>query len=1092
NYTDHSALIGFQSAIDFDPTNTLVGNWSEASNFCNWVGVSCDQQHQRVTALNLSYMGLQGIISHVGNLSFLVTLDLRNNSFHGSLPHEISQLSRLRTLVLQFNQLEGNIPLSLHHCQSLVLLSLEGNQFSGGIPKELGMLPSLRELNLRNNNLMGAIPLSLGNISTLQVLGLRETGVTGLFPSSLYNLTSLISIDIRRNSISGILPTNLCSHWPNIQTLYLAFNLFGAQLPSTIYQCRELVLLSLGYNELDGTIPREIGSLKKLELLDLGGNNLVGAIPPTISNMSRLQTLSMEDNYIKGGIPYGIRLLSNLSLLNFEMNNLTGEVPPEIFNMSSLRVISLMQNTLSGNLPPDNGIWLPNLEELYFAGNKLDGHIPSYFSNFSKLVHLDLASNLLTGPIPSSLGNLKHLQYLALHMNKLTAELGNPELGFLTSLSNCRSLETLVLHSNPLNGIMPESIENFSSSLQIFYAPDSQIKGPIPKAIGSWKKLTYLQLSSNNLSGNIPSTVGGLERLQRLYLDSNMIEGFIPEELCNLSQLAELTLSDNKLSGSIPSCIGNLSLLQKLSLSSNRFTFSVPLNFWELENLLLLDLSSNSLSGYLPPNLRKSKVMESINLSWNQIVGSIPSILGNFESLSSLNLSRNSFQGSIPESFGSLRALDIIDLSYNNLSGNIPKSLETLPHLKYLNLSFNKLKGEIPDGGPFANFTAASFLENTELCGKSTFGVPACRFPSTRGSGVKKILLKFILPSIASFLVLVSLIYVLRHYQQSKVQLPSFVDNTLPTVDRKTISYQELRHATNDFCESNLLGKGSFGSVYKGVLSDGVIVAVKVLNLQLEGAFKSFDAECKVLRTMRHRNLVKVISSCSNTELRALVLQYMSNGDLQNWLHSHKYCLDILQRVNIMIDVASAVEYLHHGLAEPVVHCDLKPSNILLNDDMVGHVSDFGIAKILAKNKDATQTETLGSIGYIAPEFGSEGKVSTSGDVYSYGIMLLEMITGKKPTDEMFAGELSLRQWVCASFPKKLMEVVDGGLLSKDGRNMIATQSALLSLVELGLECSKELPEERIDISDMVIKLKEIKPVFFREKTKVLNIYAGP
>jgi LRR receptor-like serine/threonine-protein kinase FLS2 len=181
------------------------------------------------------------------------------------------------------------------------------------------------------------------------------------------------------------------------------------------------------------------------------------------------------------------------------------------------------------------------------------------------------------------------------------------------------------------------------------------------------------------------------------------------------------------------------------------------------------------------------------------------------------------------------------------------------------------------------------------------------------------------------------------------------------------ISYQELCQGTNNFCESNLLGAGGFGSVYKGMLFDGIVVAIKVLNLQLAGAFKSFDAECKVLRTIRHRNLVKVISTCSNPEFRALVLQYMSNGSLERWLYSYNYCLNLLQRVNIMVDVALALDYLHHCLSESVVHCDLKPTNILLDEDMVAHVGDFGIAKILAENKDATQTKTLGTLGYIAP-----------------------------------------------------------------------------------------------------------------------------
>ena len=187
-------------------------------------------------------------------------------------------------------------------------------------------------------------------------------------------------------------------------------------------------------------------------------------------------------------------------------------------------------------------------------------------------------------------------------------------------------------------------------------------------------------------------------------------------------------------------------------------------------------------------------------------------------------------------------------------------------------------------------------------------------------------------------------------------------------MDYRIISYHELCRGTNNFYESNLLGIGGFGSVYKGVLFDGTIVAIKVLNLQLEGAFKSVDAECKVLRAVRHRNLAKVISTCSNPEFRVLVLQYMSNGSHKKWLYSHNYCLNLVQRVSIMVDVALALDYLHNGQSESIVHCDLKPSNILLDEDMVVHVGDFGIAKILVENKDATHTKTIkGTIGYIAP-----------------------------------------------------------------------------------------------------------------------------
>ncbi|KAK9931832.1 hypothetical protein M0R45_019092 [Rubus argutus] len=252
----------------------------------------------------------------------------------------------------------------------------------------------------------------------------------------------------------------------------------------------------------------------------------------------------------------------------------------------------------------------------------------------------------------------------------------------------------------------------------------------------------------------------------------------------------------------------------------------------------------------------------------------------------------------------------------------------------------------------------------------------------------------------------------------------------------------------------------------------------------MEGAFKSFDAECKVWRSIRHRNVVKVITTCSSPEVRALVLQYMSNGSLEKWLYSHNYCLNLLQRVSTLVDIASALEYLHHGQPEVVVHCDLKPSNILLNEDMVAHVADFGLGKILAENKEETQTRTLGTLGYIAPEYGSEGKVSAKGDIYSFGIMLLEVLTRKKPTDEMFSGELTLKQWINAWIPERMMEVVDSDLLSIEaGRDVNFLGSIVLSIMQLGLECTLESPEERVDIKEVVNKLNKIKLALLHDRT---------
>ncbi|XP_050268466.1 receptor kinase-like protein Xa21 [Quercus robur] len=1076
NFTDQSALIAFKSNISFGPNDTVfaASNWSITTNFCDWFGVSCSRRRQRVTALNLSYMGLQGTISpHIANLSFLVSLDLTNNSFYGVLPHEISHLHRLRELRLSYNLLEGSIPPTIHNCHKLEYLFLIENNFSGVIPKDLGMLPKLRELRLSDNRLMGTIPSSLSNISSLEMLDLQYNSLTGPFPLIIFNFSFLTVLATTNNHFSGTLPMDFCTHCPNLKGLYISRNEFSGKLPSQFNNCRELSILSLSKNKFDGSITEGFGSLEKLEVLLLGSNYLTGNIPPIISNLSMLQMFSIEKNHISGSIPSDTWSLQNLIRLNFAENNLTGTIPQNIFNVTSLKYLLLTINSFSGNLPLDTRISCPNLETLFLNSNKISGPLPSYLSNCSNLIDIDFTTNLFSGPIPRSLGNLKYLKTLYMSENQLIEKPGDQEHSFLSSLTNCRFLEELYIAINPLNVTIPDVIGNFSVSLTTIVAFQSQIKGQIPIGIGSLKNLNFLDLSYNNLSGNIPSTLGELEGLQRLHLRYNNIGGNIPQELCQLRKLGDLLLSNNKISGSVPDCIGNLSVLQKLNLSHNRLTSSIPLNVWSLENLLFLDLSSNSLAGSLSPNMKKLATIEFVDLSCNQIIGNIPSVIGSFESLSYLNMSKNKFQGDIPQSFGHLKGLDQLDLSNNYLFGTIPKSIEELRYLKFLNLSFNNLSGEIPFGGPFANFTAKSFLGNVALCGNSTFGVPPCTSLSSQGSTVKQLLLKYIVPAIGSMIILVALVIVLRRHPQSNMEIPG-LPITLFQLNHRMISYQEIYRGTNNFSESNLLGTGGFGSVYKGILSDGITVAIKVLNLQLEGAFKSFDVECKVLRAVRHRNLVKIISTCSNPEFRALVLQYMPNGSLEKWLYSHNYYLNLVQRVSIMVDIASALDYLHNGQSESVVHCDLKPSNILLDEEFVAHVGDFGIAKILVENKDATQTKTIGTIGYIAPEYGSEGKVSTKGDIYSYGIILLEMIARKKPTDEMFVEELGMRQWIASHLDK--MEVVDHNLLRReDGRDVTVTQTILSSILELGLRCSEELPDARPDIKNVVAKVNKIK-----------------
>ncbi|XP_022717801.1 probable LRR receptor-like serine/threonine-protein kinase At3g47570 [Durio zibethinus] len=1015
--TDQSSLFALKSHVTFGLQSQLKTNWSTATSVCNWIGVTCGSRHLRVTALNLSGMGLVGTIPpHLGNLSFLSLLSIENNSFHGSLPIQLANLRRLKYI------------------------------------------------NFGNNNISGEIPSWFDSLTQLQSLFLYGNNFTGSMPPSIFNISSLQLLDLSDNNLSGSIPPNMFDRLPNLQGLYLNRNLFSGRIPPSLFKCKELTILSLFRNHFEGSLPMEIGNLTKLRILHLRENNLEGTLPDQIGNLQNLETIILENN------------------------SFTGVIPPSIFNISTARFISLAFNRFSGQLPSTTGLGLPNLRELSLALNELSGPIPISISNATQLILLQLPNNSFSGIIPDTLGNLRYLQRLDLSHNNLSSNPSSRELSFLPSLINCKDLEQLTFDDNPLiSGELPTSVGNLSAYLTLFYGTLCNIKGNIPREIGNLSNLVWLGLDHNNLTGPIPTTIGRLRDLQNVNLGSNKLEGSIPSELCHLERLAFLTLTDNRLSGPIPACLGDLVSLRNLFLGSNNFT-SIPSTLTRLNGILFLELDSNSLSGSLPVDIGKWRSVTNLNLSENQFSGTIPSSIADLIDLTHLSLSGNILEGSIPQSFDELISLEYLDLSRNNLSGMIPKSLEKLPNLKYLNVSFNRLQGEIPSGGSFVNYSSQSFMGNEALCGSSRLQVPPCKTDPSRRSKTGTELLKYILPAIGLAILILAMVIILLRNRNRKAEVPITEENLLPLAEWRRISYHELDQATDGFSESKLLGVGSFGSVYQGTLSNGISIAVKVFNANIDRALRSFDVECEVLRNIRHRNLVKIISSCSNIEFKALVLELMPNGSLEKWLYFHDHFLDVSQRLNIMIDIALALEYLHHGHSPPVVHCDLKPNNVLLDNDMIAHLGDFGIAKLISEEDLMTQTMTLATIGYMSPEYGSEGIVSTQGDIYSFGILLMETFTRKKPTDEMFVEETNLKCWVKESLPSAVVHIIDANLLDTIETERLAAKDCVLSILQLALECSAELPEKRIDMKEVVGRLKKIKIKFLQEVQRVSSI----
>ncbi|CAN6705210.1 unnamed protein product [Malus baccata var. baccata] len=944
------------------------------------------------------------------------------------------------------------------------------------------------------------------------VLDLQSSGLAGHLSPHIGNLSFLRALNLQNNSFSHTIPPEIGRLF-RLERLLLYNNSFGGHIPFNISRCSNLQYLHLFGNTLSGELPIEIASLSKLQFLHFGKNNFHGKIPPSFGNLSSLQTLSVQQNNLHGGIPNSLGQLKSLVAFSLAVNYLNGTVPPSIYNLSSIKVIYVLQNNLHGTLPPGLGHTIfPNLETFVFHTNQFTGPVPPSISNASSLSLFAISFNKFTGKVPS-LARLSNLYWLDLQENNL----GNNEEGdldFISSLVNCTNLHDLSIGVNNFGGVLPESISNLSTKLREIYFKGNQIHGNIPIGIVNLINLERLSLSANFLAGTIPSSIGKLNKLYVLFLGWNELSGNVPSSLGNLTSLSNLYLESNQLQGSIPQSLGDCRFMLYLDLSHNNLRGPIPKQF--INSLVYLDLSGNQLTESIPTEVGNLRHLVLLNVSENKLSGEIPQSLGSCTSLTTLSLRQNLLQGTIPKSLSSLRGIENFDLSRNNLSGIIPNYLGSFIFLQNLNLSFNDFEGAVPIQGVFKNASAVSVVGNTLLCG----GIPHLRLPkcvskqSKCGLSPKLNLIISVSCGVVS-LVLVLLLALLYRYRKDKA-LKSTSGSSLG-VSLLKLSYGDLLKATDGFSASNLIGSGSFGSVYKGVLNqhEERNVAVKVLNLQTSRASKSFISECEALKSIRHRNLVKLLSACSSidfqgNDFKALVYEFMVNGSLDEWLHISAQGVDrpanlpknlnLTQRVNIAIDVACALDYLHNSSHMPIVHCDIKPSNILLDSDMTASVGDFGLARYLRDAScpsplhDNSSNVIKGTIGYTPPEYGMGGEVSTYGDVYSYGILLLEMLTGKRPTDDMFNGGMDLHSFVVMALPERVREICDpllvqieesssstnprsnvGNLAPNDRRKRVV--ECLTSIARVGVACSVAMPRERKDMSNVVVELSLIRDV---------------
>ncbi|KAF8697991.1 hypothetical protein HU200_035494 [Digitaria exilis] len=876
-----------------------------------------------------------------------------------------------------------------------------------------------------------------------------------------------------------------------------------------------VIRLLLSNSNLTGVVSPAIGNLSALETLELHSNQLSGNIPPQLGMLSQLVNLSLDNNTLNGPIPETLGLLKNITYLSLSDNNLNGSIPEAIVcNCSSLSSIDLSNNSLTGEIILSTQCQPLSLNKLILYNNGLTGIIPSSMSNFTSLEWLLLQSNFLGSVLPSKMFNgMSSLKFLYLSNNNFSGDGGGANLEpFLASLVNCTCLEELGLDSNGMRDKIPPTIGNLSSTnLSKLYLYDNKITGTIPHTIGNIssltdlcieknmlegtipseifqpRQLTRLVLANNQINGEIPKSIGLAQRLNIIHMSYNGLQGTLPDTLSNLTELEYLVLHHNQLSGAIPP---GVSCSMILDLCYNKLTGRIPIDLAGPSTLqIYVNLSNNLLEGPLPLEFGNMDKIKALDLSSNKLSAAIPAQIKGCTALEYVNLSRNFLQGALPSSIGSFpTSLHVLDVSLNRLTGTIPLSLQTSPELWFANFSYNNFIGEVSSEGSFANLTADSFLDNPGLCG-SILGMAPCR---GKHGHFLYIAITVIIAIAAILLAMVCIFY----HDLMKICLrltpPSFQLSSIPTGlvntigekegDHPRISYRELVDATDGFSEANLIGKGGYGHVYRGVLHGGTVIAVKALHNDYVGEViaGSFERECRVIRSIRHRNLIRVITACSTPEFKAIVLPFMPNGNLDSLIHGppgggkpegpqHKLDLDMV--LSIASNIAEGMAYLHHHAPVKVVHCDLKPSNVLLDGDMTAIVSDFGISKLVINGaRDPEMGEASTSVVWLVrPAF-------DAGDVYSFGVMLLEMISGKRPTDVISEEGHGLHDWAKKRCLEHDLDAIVKCLLLHDSPSVqpfglpgceMEAVAVVMELLELGVACSQLAPSMRPDMDDV-------------------------
>lgn len=1100
---DRSVLLKFKNSVS-DPSGLLYGWTANGNNHCSWYGVSCDKK-SRVVSLNITGGASTGksvsqasvyCNSHFGEFPYFgfgVRRGCGGNGNGGKLVGKIEpllgKLDQMRILSLPFNEFNGEIPVEIWGLKNLQVIDFEWNLLSGSLPVGIGSLNKLRVVNFGFNRFTGEIPDSLSGCSGLEVLNLAGNQVNGSIPGFLGSFPKLRGLYLSQNHLGGPIPDELGEKCWSLEHLDLSGNLFVDGIPPSLGNCTKLRTLLLFSNLLEEDIPAELGRLQSLQVLDVSRNSLSGPIPEELGKCVQLSVLVLRNlydpllpfvklrgefgpstaayddfNFYEGGIPAAVATLPKLSIIWAPQASLEGDIPKNWGASGSLEMINLGENLLSGEIPEVFGL-SKNLYFLNLTSNKLTGEVNAKLP-VSCMSVFDVSGNTLSGYIPS----FSHNSCPALPaFNAYPEQSSTPSSAYSSYFMYKVQTETLSAFSGESRsyGIFHNfGRNNFTGTLQ--YLPIA------PQRIGEQSYYAFLA-NQNKLSGSFS---------QNIFENCGEMNGMVPN------------VSNNSVSGSIPVGIGSkCRYLKLLDVSSNQITGSVPESVGDLEFLVTLDLGENRLTGAIPAGIGRLKGLKYLSFSGNNLTGGIPSTLGQLSSLQVLQLSSNSLSGVIPNDLANLGNLTVLLLNNNKLSGEIPSGLANVTSLSVFNASFNNLSGPLPSkkcssylGNPYLPSCQLSSLSvpPSELPGhgvasRDTAASPSESVSTSRGhGGFNSIEIASITSASAIVSVLLALI-VLFLYTRKCIPRSRVVgaerrrEVTVFTDIGVTLTFENVVRGTGTFNASNCIGSGGFGATYKAEISPGYLVAIKRLSVGRFQGVQQFHAEIKTLGRVRHQNLVTLIGyHASETEM-FLIYNYLSGGNLEKFIQERsERAVDWRVLHKIAIDIARALAYLHDQCVPRILHRDVKPSNILLDNDFNAYLSDFGLARLLGTSETHATTGVAGTFGYVAPEYAMTCRVSDKADVYSYGVVLLELISDKKaldPSFSSFGNGFNIVGWACMLLRQgRAKEFFTAGLWDA------GPHDDLVETLHLAVMCTVDSLSIRPTMKQVVQRLKQLQP----------------